>query len=305
MTTAFETLYDLAVEIQVNPQYRHLTLHNDGRDRDEVETRLRQSILALTMPDEYAMSNWHKVRIFCRNLVNRAQAAVSDTEVQQLLRAVEANYESFEERVAALSETAEKTLKGRRLDEYVRAVRKMTSDQVYAELGNVTLLEWVDRRWVYWVGRSVQDLDVDELLHDIDILSVTQSTKIDGMGLPLAANFFADIGLPGFAKPDLHVTPIINLLQLRDGERSAFRGLVAIAQAENEVLTHNRRFNWLMESGGLYPRYLDRVIYLIGSDNYNLDGVKNKRQAPKRRDLMRDALITAGLVQARYSELPF
>lgn len=121
------------------------------------------------------------------------------------------------------------------------------------------------------------------------------------MGLPLAANFLADIGLPVFAKPDLHVTPIINMLQLRYGERAAFRGLVEIAQTENEFLSHNRRFNWLMASGGLYPRYLDRVIYLIGSDNYNLDGVKNKRQAPKRRELMRDALLAAGLVIARYN----
>lgn len=303
MTTAFETLYYLAVELQTNPDFRHLTSHHNAAGREEVETRLRESILTLNMQGEGLIQQWDKVRVFCRNLVNRAQPAVRETDVKRVLKAVEDEHDSYEDRVTALPEIASRMLTGSRAAGYVSALRKITSDQVYSDLGNLTLLEWIDQRWVYWVNRPIEDLDVDELLHDIDILSVNKSTKIFGMGLPLAANFFADIGLRVFAKPDLHVTPIINLLQLQDGERSAFRGLVAIAKAENELLSHNRRFSWLMEMGGLYPRHLDRVIYLIGSDNYNLDGIKNKQQAPKRRELMRNALISAELIQVRYSHL--
>ncbi|MGI9142614.1 MAG: hypothetical protein ACR2IJ_05440 [Fluviibacter sp.] len=301
MTTAFETLYYLAVDLQTNPDYRHLTSHHDVAGREEVERRLRESILTLNMPGEGLIHRWDRVRVFCRNLVNRAQPAVREADVKRVLEVVENDHHSYEDRVVALPEIASSMLTGRRADGYVSALRKIASDQVYSELGNLTLLEWIDQRWAFWVGRPIEDLDVDELLYDIDVLSVIKSTKIEGMGLPLAANFFADIGLRVFAKPDLHVTPIINMLQLRYGESAAFRGLVEIAQAENDLLSHNRRFNWLMESGGLYPRYLDRIIYLIGSDNYSLDGVKNKRQAPKRRELMRDSLVAAGLIQARYS----
>ena len=96
------------------------------------------------------------------------------------------------------------------------------------------------------------------------------------------------------------MTPIINLLQLRSGEEAAFRGLVKIAQAENERLSRKPEFAWIAQQGGLWPRFLDRLIYLIGSDNFRLDGRKNKQQAPKRRDMMRDALIDGGLVDARY-----
>lgn len=303
MTTSFQTLYDLAIELQVNPDLQKLTFHNNGLARDDVEARLRRSILTLNMQDEQAGTPWDNVRVFCRNLVNRAQPAVRDNDVKNLLRAVEGECDSYHARIKALPVMAATMLRGNRAEAYVRAVRTLTSDRVYSELGGTTLLEWLDQRWLYWVNKSVESLNVDELLSDIDVLSEMRSTKIEGMGLPLAANFFADIGLPAFAKPDLHVTPIINILLLQDGARAAFRGIVKIAQIENEILSHNKRFSWLAEFGGLYPRYLDRVIYLIGSDNFNLDGVKKKREAPTRRKMMRDALIEAGLVQARYSKI--
>jgi hypothetical protein len=44
------------------------------------------------------------------------------------------------------------------------------------------------------------------------------------------------------------------------------------------------------------PRHLDRIIYLVGSDNLNLNGLKNKRHAPTRRSLIRQAFDKDGEV---------
>ena len=299
MSTAFEILYGLAIEIQVNPRFSSLTRHHDPA-RDIVETRLQQAICQLVMPDERVESPWQKLRIFCLNYVNRAQAAVSEDEVRRLLAQVEQAHADDEDRFAAIAGMARTSLQGRRATELVDAIAQLTSPEPVPALGHLSYMDWISQRWFYWVNRQVDQLDADELLADIAVLSDNKATKVKGMQLALAANLFADLGLGAFAKPDLHVTPVINLLQLRHGEEAAFRGLVRIAQAENQRLRRRQEFSWLAREGGLWPRFLDRLIYLIGSDNFALDGRKNKRHAPKRRELMRDALIEGGLVDARY-----
>ena len=103
-----------------------------------------------------------------------------------------------------------------------------------------------------------------------------------------------------FVKPDLHVTPIANMLNLSAGEVDAFKGLVKIAQIEQEKLSRNSKFQWLNDQGGLFPRHLDRLIYMIGSDNFLLNSEQSKRHAPDRRQLIKDALVSGGMVSAKY-----
>ena len=91
-------------------------------------------------------------------------------------------------------------------------------------------------------------------------------------------------------KPDLHVLPTIAAVL---GKRclspeECIRELIVAAQREAPVVRATTGYGWL--DGGLFPRDIDRVIYLIGSDNFRLDGVRRKRSAPARRELMRDAL---------------
>lgn len=299
MSTVFETLYSLAIELQINPEHKTLTRHHN-LDRDIVENRLQNSILTLVMPGENINSSWQILRIFCLNLVNRAQAPVSEMEVKKLLDFVEMNYEQDSDRIANISRVAGERLVGNRSEHFIIAIKKVTSQECLAALGNRNYLEWISQRWIYWVNQHVDDLDTEELLKDINILSSSRITKIKGMGLPLASNFFADLGLIVFGKPDLHVTPIINLLCLDSGEEAAFRGLVKIAKLDNRRLHLTRRFEWLDGGGGLHPRYLDRLIYLIGSDNFLLNGVKNKQKSPLRRKLMIEALIQAGHIKSDY-----
>ena len=300
MSTVFEILYEVAIEIQTRPKLKRLTAHHNT-DRAVVEPILRRSILQLLMPEEGVESPWKKTRIFLRNYVNRSQPPVTSGQMLAFLNDFERHYNEEEQRIAALAEQIKSTLRGPKVGELIEAVQKITSNEPLAALGNLTYLQWIDARWLRWVNEEVADLNVEELLHDIRVLSADKPTKIVGMGLPLTANFFADMGLSVFAKPDLHVKPIINILTLESGETEAFRGIVRIAREEAPRLASNRRFAWLREAGGLQPRFLDRLIYLIGSDNFALDGVKCRRWAPERRQLMRDALISSGMVSARYS----
>ena len=299
MTTVFEILYDLAIELQSNPSFKALTRHHNP-DKASVESRLRNGICQMLMVGESVDSKWGKTRIFCRNYVNRAQAVITPKQMLSLLSAVENLHPSEDERLAALANTAAATFEVRRKNELVHALEMVTSNEKIPTLNHQTYLEWIENRWIYWVNHQVQALDSEELLSDLRVLYFNIKTKIPGMGLPLAANFFADMGVTVFVKPDLHVTPIANMLTLSAGEVEAFKGLVKIVQIEREKISRNSKFQWLNDQGGLFPRHLDRLIYMIGSDNFLLNSEQSKRHAPDRRQLIKDALVSNGMVSAKY-----
>ena len=299
MTTVFEILYDLAIELQSNPSFMELTRHHNP-DKASVESRLRNGICQILMMGESVDSKWGKTRIFCRNYVNRAQAVITPKQMLSLLSNVENLHPTEDERLAALANTAAATFDVKRKNELVLALEMVTSNEKIPSLNHQTYLEWIEDRWFYWVNQQVQALDSEELLSDLRVLYFNIKTKIPGMGLPLAANFFADMGVTVFVKPDLHVTPIANMLTLSAGEVDAFKGLVKIAQIEQEKLSRNSKFQWLNDQGGLFPRHLDRLIYMIGSDNFLLNSEQSKRHAPDRRQLIKDALVSGGMVSAKY-----
>jgi hypothetical protein len=57
-----------------------------------------------------------------------------------------------------------------------------------------------------------------------------------------------------------------------------------------QSLAEKLDFDWLAREGGLDPRHIDRLIYLIGSDNDGLGGRKKKNEAPQCRGLMTQTL---------------
>jgi hypothetical protein len=299
MTTVFEILYDLAIELQSNPSFKALTRHHNP-DKVSVESRLRNGIFQTLMMGESVDSKWGKTRIFCRNYVNRAQAVITPKQMVSLLATVEDLHMSEDDRLAALVNTASDSFEVKRKNELLLALEMITSQEKIPSLNHQTYLEWIENRWIYWVNQRFHALNSDELLSDLRVLYFNIKTKIPGMGLPLAANFFADMGVSVFVKPDLHVTPIANMLTLSAGEVEAFKGLVKIVQIEREKIGRNSKFQWLNDQGGLFPRHLDRLIYMIGSDNFLLNSEQSKRHAPDRRQLIKDALISGGMVSARY-----
>jgi len=301
MLTVFELLYDLAIEIQLNPNLNYLTAHG-GRDRSQVEAQLQSAIAESVMPGERTETRWHKVRIFCRNYVNRAMPFTSSDRMLEMLNSYEQRHVASEFQPSHFVAFAHDDFKDTpKSADFIAALIKLTSPEPLAALQNLSCLEWVEQRWLYWVNKSVQTINADEVLSDVSVLSFNEDTKIKGIGLPLAANYFADMGLTAFAKPDLHVLPFIQLLTLEEGDSNALKSIIRICQAEDQALRSQSRFNWITNLGGLWPRYLDRIIYLIGSDNHLLNGVRNRQSAPERRALMRKALIQHNLVTARYA----
>ena len=304
MPSAFRVLFDLVLQIRLDPALRSLTRH-PATEVHTVEADLRRAILCDVMPAEASLTRWHKLRVFCLNLVNRSQPPLAAAAVLALLNAIQVTHADDDDRIRALGAMTGDDQQGRSPQEFFAAVRRVTSPQPVPALGHLTYLEWIEQRSLHWLAQPTHALEAEALLADLDVMSLNPATKIAGMGLPLAANFMADIGVSAFAKPDLHVMPIIGLLRLsierKDEEREAFRSLISIARAEGEEIGHDPRFAWLQEAGGLRPRQLDRLIYLVGSDNFHLDGQRNKRRAPARRALMRSALIAAGLVGGHYA----
>jgi hypothetical protein len=301
MLTVFESLYDLAIEIQLNPNLSYLTVHG-GRDRNQVEAQLQSAIAKSVMFGERIETHWHKVRIFCRNYVNRAIPFTSSDRMLNMLHGYEQIHSPQEFQPANFLAFTQDYFKNTpKSSDFIAALYKLTSPEPVPALQNLSYLEWLAQRWLYWVNKSVQTINANEVLSDVRVLSFNEDTKLKGAGLLVAANYFADMGLTAFAKPDLHVLPLIRLLTLEEGDSNALKSIIRICQAEDQALRSQNRFNWITNLGGLWPRYLDRIIYLTGSDNHLLNGVRNRQSTPERIALMRRALIQNNLVTARYA----
>lgn len=280
----FCTLYDLAIRL--------LTAHPEealGRLTDHhcpnaqtAEGLLRRAILQRTMPGEQASDDWGILRIFMRNLVNRAQAPLAPATLAAWLDDIEARHDEVPSRVSALV---------RAVADHPKLSMSLTAflDRDRAPGDHESYSDWLVDRIAHYSRQSVARLDARELLDDLDTLARDPATKIPNMGLALASNLFADLGIRASAKPDLHVLPTLSSVVGRTLKPSAcIEHVIAIAKAEAPILAQSSRFDWLQ--GGLYPRDVDRIIYLIGSDNFRLDGRRRKRAAPRRRELMMQAL---------------
>ena len=68
MPSAFRVLFDLALQIRLDPALRALTRH-PATEVQTVEADLRRAILCNVMPAEASLTRWHKLRVFCLNLV--------------------------------------------------------------------------------------------------------------------------------------------------------------------------------------------------------------------------------------------
>ena len=307
--TIFELLYSLAIDIRTKPEYRRLTKHHEP-NIEKAEQDIQDAILQDVFPGENTSSDWRIFRIFCFNYVNRAQAQISfrsqkNSDAVKMLLAAADNCCSDEEKIASVVSAAARELSGRNREKMIAALTKLTAKEVLDELDGLSYLDWIKNRLSYWSSlQNVHQVNFNVLYEDLLTLAHDRRrTKIVGMGIPLAANFFADCGLKAFVKPDLHVAPISNLLTLSWDEKTAIKGILEISKVESNEVLKNYKFEWLKEKNGLWPRYLDRVIYLIGSDSFTLDDKKAKKWAEYRRKLMRKTLIANQKINALYSRI--
>lgn len=288
----FAMLYKLAHRILTAPRESDmgkLSMHSGHTDA-EAEAILHQAILQATMPGERGDAPWAVVRVFMRNLVNRAFAPVTGTDMVELLAGVEADIDEahFEQRVELLSNrVAERSLS------LASSLNTLRTVEPVAGQGYI---EWLMQRVAYYAALTVDQLEPERVVADVRVIASESQTRIPNIGVALAANLLADLGAPSLAKPDKHV--LLTILALmpagsRPDPEMCIRKIIDIAKQEAPVLMLDPDFRWL--SSGLQPRHLDRLVYLIGSDNFLLNGKQNKRWAPIRRQLMWTVLKGEGV----------
>lgn len=284
--TIFQILYDVALELLTSPvgSVRYTWTMHHFHDHDAAEELLRASILQDTMPGENARSSWGIIRIFMFNLVNRAQAPMTRDHLAALLTSVEKDCSSDD------TEERCKLLRTRLQDNH-RLSASLTAflDTGHVPDGAASFTAWLQGLTEYYATLGVDDLHDDEIIGHISAIA----KAIPNMGIALAANLLADLGIKASAKPDLHVMPMIRGLYPDEkmNNRAIIKAIVHMARKEAPQLRAMDRFQWLNDQSGLYPRHIDRLIYLIGSDNFRLGGVKKSVKAPQRRQWMLDAML--------------
>jgi hypothetical protein len=280
----FVTMFDLALQLLTaspDSPIGRLTRHYHSAE-SAARATLQAAILQRAMPGEDPSTRWGVVRVFMRNLVNRAQAPMSGEAMLALLNHISAEHLPESDRIAALTRSVAGNIR-------LRASLGALLDPGRAPDCAQDYVEWLQRRVAHYSQMPVADIQADYVLRDLQSIASRPDTKIPNMGIPLAANLLADLGVRVVGKPDLHVLPTISAaLGTPVSAEECIRQLIRMAQQEAPSLGADPAFHWL--DGGLYPRDIDRVIYLVGSDNHMLDGNRRKRSAPARRQLMADVL---------------
>lgn len=287
----FSNLYFLAHSILTSSRSSSLgrLSKHSGLSESDAHSVLRQAILQATMPGERGDTAWAVVRVFMRNLVNRAFAPVNGDEMRALLTDVQAQKRPEEGTVQF--EQAMNLLASKLAQRSTSLAASLNTLRTVSPLVGQSYISWLMQKASEYSATPTGQLDPERVLADVRIIASEQPTKIPNMGVALAANLLADIGAPAFAKPDKHVLLSIAALMPADDRvtpESCIRKIIEIAQDEAPLLLKDPDFEWM--TNGLCPRHLDRLIYLVGSDNYLLDGKQNKRWAPLRRELIRTVL---------------
>lgn len=282
----FVTLYNFAHNLlTAHPKSAlgRLSAHS-GKDSPTAHQVLRAAILQESMPGENMQTQWSVVRVFMRNLVNRAFAPTTSENMRQLLNTVEEQNPGagFEELVATLMRAAHAT--DPRLAESLAALFNRKPVE------GIDYVTWLRQRAAFYADQLIADVDSRQVIDDVRVISSNPSTRIPHIGVALAANLLADLGARALAKPDKHVQFVIGALVpgQRMTQEDCIRTVIELVRREAPEVQQNGEFSWL--PSGLHPRHLDRLIYLIGSDNFLLDGTQRKCHAPARRQQMLAAL---------------
>ncbi len=335
-TTVFETLYDLALEIRTDPNLAAFTNHHTP-NHEIAEAQLQNALLSLSTVSPPCNIPWDILRAFTfnffaggikitnrlRNFVfgqillthSRYQRGIVVNPIADLMNRLEAKptqgptagtpFANF----LTQSDYHHLTILATWLDNFTTPHNPPP--------GHTSWLDWTIDRQRFWRHHAFPNIINNHLKHDIETLIYLPNgnKRFPRMGFALGANFFADIGLVWFVKPDLHVNGIVRLLGLLaregDADERNFSALINLTRIEAPIVNANPRFGFLqtiypafvpahIPKPGLYPRQMDRLIYLIGSDNHLLNGNKNQLHSPRRHKLMVERLAQAGFLGAAY-----
>lgn len=91
-------------------------------------------------------------------------------------------------------------------------------------------------------------------------LPLLMAQEIKGLGFVLACNFLKELGYTKYSKPDVHLIDVFNALNICDAN-------------EYEVY---KAVNRMADACGKTAFYIDKVLWLICSGKYYLDGIEIK-----------------------------
>lgn len=298
MATVFEVLYDVAIDLQVNPDFKHLTAHHHP-NWQEAESRLQSSLMEIVMQGEDIRSSWGKLRIFCRNFVNPENHPAADLKLKKFLDFFETKYPTDEARIKFLPKEVSANLDLSSGKSLSRALEKLCSSDCLEPLGSITYLEWLDQRWFHWQPRGIEGIRYEELESDLNLLLEHPDTKVPGLTLGKAGSYFAWMGLSAFAPASPHVNAVVGWLTLGDEKLQSSSDLLRITKIEKPKI-RGGRFAWLNDRGGLTPRILERLIHMISNDAFVLGSKTKSEMTQPRLGLMKDALVASDIISARY-----
>lgn len=298
MATVFEVLYDVAIDLQVNPDFKHLTAHHLP-SRHESESRLQSSLMELVMQGEGVHSSWGKLRIFCRNFVNPEIHPAADLKLKKFLDFFETKYLTDEARIKSLPKEVFENSELSSAKSLSRALVKLCSPDCLAPLGSITYLEWLDQRWFHWQPKDIEGIRYEQLESDLNLLLEHPDTKVPGLTFGKAVSYFAWMGLSAFAPPSPHVNAVVGWLTLGDEMLQSSSDLLRITKIEKPKI-RGGRFAWLNDCGGLTPRILERLIHVISNDAFVRSSKAKSELTQARLGLIKEALVASDIIAARY-----
>lgn len=96
------------------------------------------------------------------------------------------------------------------------------------------------------------------------------SSKISGVGFPLACDFLKELGYLNYPKPDVHIIDIFYKLELADNNIiDVFEAIIRMYEDCKEI------------DNTVTPYKIDKILWLISSGRFYLDDITVNRHKEK------------------------
>jgi len=192
----FKTLYDLGLQLLTaapDSDLGRLTVHH-CINLEEAEMFFGGSFAAddAWRGPKYSLGI---LRVFMRNLVNRAQSPMPAQAMESLLNDISSQFQSELLRTKNLADHIENNA---RLRQSLLAVL----EHGHAPDGCGDYIQWLSARIEEYRHMSVASIDPESVLHQLRQVAHDRPTKVPNVGIALAANLFADLGIRVVGKPD-------------------------------------------------------------------------------------------------------
>lgn len=169
-------------------------------------------------------------------------------------------------------------------------IAEMEAEDLYYKFRtefNVTSRDTKMNSWYKW-SKSIIDSakficnfkDIEDFRHFVSLydyntitrmsLPLLISSKISGVGFPLACDFLKELGYLNYPKPDVHIIDIFYKLELADNNIiDVFEAIIRMYEDCKEI------------DNTVTPYKIDKILWLISSGRFYLDDITVNRHKEK------------------------